>query len=245
MSSNNKIYGLRPIIEALEAQQPINKVYLQKGLQGDLYRELEYLARKMSVSVSYVPPEKLNKFTKNNHQGAVADVSPVSFHEFEQLIEHILQKKTTPLFLLLDAVSDVRNFGAIIRTAECSGVDAIIIPKSGNAPINNDTVKTSAGAVFNIPITKVDHIKDALFYLKSSGISLIGANEKAEKLIYQVDLSKPLALVMGAEDKGISPSILKMMDNNAKLPMSGEVSSLNVSVACGAFLFEVVRQRLD
>ncbi len=125
------------------------------------------------------------------------------------------------------------------------GAHAIVIPKSGSAPINNDTVKTSAGAVFNIPIAKVDHLKDALFYLQSSGVTLLGATEKSEKLLYDVDLSGSLALVMGAEDKGISPSILKMMDHSAKLPMKGEISSLNVSVACGAFLFEVVRQRLS
>jgi len=245
MKANTKIYGIRAVMEALQSNSPINKIYLQKGLQGDLFKELEYVARKMSVSISYVPLEKLNKFTKNNHQGAVADISPIAFRNFEELIEEIIAKNDAPLILLLDAVSDVRNFGAIIRTAECSGVDAIVIPKSGSAPINNDTVKTSAGAVFNIPIAKVDHLKDALFYLQSSGVTLLGATEKSEKLLYDVDLSGSLALVMGAEDKGISPSILKMMDHSAKLPMKGEISSLNVSVACGAFLFEVVRQRLS
>lgn len=244
MNTQTKIYGIRAIIEALQAHQPINKIYLQKGLHGELFKELEYLARKTSVSVSYVPVEKLNRFTKNNHQGAIADISPVNFRNFEELIEEILLKTTSPLVLLLDAVSDVRNFGAIIRSAECAGVNAIIIPKTGSAPINNDTIKTSAGAAFNIPIAKVDHLKDALYYLKSSGVKLVGASEKAEKLVYNTDLSGPIALIMGAEDKGISPSILKILDDTTKLPMRGEIGSLNVSVACGAFLFEIVRQRL-
>jgi len=193
MNTQTKIYGIRAIIEALQAHQPINKIYLQKGLHGELFKELEYLARKTSVSVSYVPVEKLNRFTKNNHQGAIADISPVNFRNFEELIEEILLKTTSPLVLLLDAVSDVRNFGAIIRSAECAGVNAIIIPKTGSAPINNDTIKTSAGAAFNIPIAKVDHLKDALYYLKSSGVKLVGASEKAEKLVYNTDLSGPIA----------------------------------------------------
>jgi 23S rRNA (guanosine2251-2'-O)-methyltransferase len=148
------------------------------------------------------------------------------------------------LFLLLDQLSDVRNFGAIIRTAECTGVDGIIIQKSGGAPINGDTVKTSAGAVFNIPICKVDHIKDAMFYLQASDIKVIAATEKTENTIYDIDFKQGCALIMGSEDRGINPSILKLVDDKAKLPMYGSIASLNVSVACGAFLYEVVRQRL-
>ena len=148
------------------------------------------------------------------------------------------------MFLLLDQLSDVRNFGAIIRTAECTGVDGIIIQKSGGAPINGDTVKTSAGAVFNIPICKVDHIKDAMFYLQASDIKVVAATEKTENTIYDIDFKQGCALIMGSEDRGINPSILKLVDDKAKLPMYGSIASLNVSVACGAFLYEVVRQRL-
>lgn len=239
------VYGKRAVIEAIQAQRAIDKVYLQRGLRGELFNELETLARKNNVSVSYVPVEKLNRLTKNNHQGAVASISPVEFTDFEVLVEHVLEDATSPFFLLLDRVSDVRNFGAIIRTAECSGVDGIIIPKTGAAPITEDTVKTSAGAAFKIPISKVDHLKDAIFYLQSSGIKVIAATEKAQKDIYNIDLNGPCAVVMGAEDKGISPSILNLVDEKAKLPLLGEIGSLNVSVACGVFLYEVVRQRME
>jgi 23S rRNA (guanosine2251-2'-O)-methyltransferase len=161
----------------------------------------------------------------------------------EELIESVMEKKEKPLFLILDQVSDARNFGAIIRTAVCCGADGIIISKNGAAPVNGDTVKTSAGAVFNIPICKVDHIKDAVFYLQSSGIVTLGATEKAEKEIYDMDLNLPLALIMGSEDRGINPSVLKIIDEKAKLPMFSTIDSLNVSVACGAFLYEAIRQR--
>lgn len=239
-----EIYGIRAIIEAIASNQPINKVFLQKGLEGELFRELEAEIRKNGISVSYVPMEKLNRLTKNNHQGAVANISPVQFSDFEVLVEKIIEDSKPSFLLLLDRVSDVRNFGAIIRTAECSGVHGIVIPKTGAAPITDDTVKTSAGAAFKIPIAKVDHLKDAIFYLQSSGIKVIAATEKAQKDIYNIELNGPCAIVMGAEDKGISPSILNLVDEKAKLPLLGEIGSLNVSVACGVFLYEVVRQRM-
>ena len=245
MGKENIIYGIRAIIESLEAEKTINKVYLQKGLSGDLFKELEFLLRKKKVNVSYVPLERLNRFTQNNHQGAVASISPVSYHNFEELAEKVLNEMDSPLFLLLDQISDVRNFGAIIRTAECTGVDAIIIPKTGSAPINSDTVKTSAGAAFNVPIAKVDHLKDAIYYLQASGITILAATEKGDSTLYETDLKKGCAIIMGAEDKGISASILKLCDIRAKLPISGKIGSLNVSVACGVFLYEVLRQRLD
>lgn len=242
---SNQIYGIRAILEAIEAEQPINKIFLQKGLGGELFKALETAIRKNGLSSSYVPVEKLNRLTKNNHQGAVANISPVQFHNFEELIETILAKDGVPLFLLLDQVSDVRNFGAIIRTAECCGVDAIIIPKNGAAPITEDAVKTSAGAAFKVPIAKVDHLKDAIFYLQSSGIEIVAATEKSENDIYSVSLKNPCAVIMGSEDKGISASILNLVDHKAKLPLLGEIGSLNVSVACGVFLYEVVRQRME
>lgn len=240
---SDQIYGIRAVLEAIGAEQPINKIFLQKGLKGELFKELETTIRKNGISTSYVPIEKLNRLTRNNHQGVVAQISPVKFHVFETLVENILAQEEKPFFLLLDQVSDVRNFGAIIRTAECCGVHGIIVPKNGAAPITDDTVKTSAGAAFTVPIAKVDHLKDALFYLQSSNIQVVAATEKTEDEIYAVDFDQPIAIIMGSEDKGISPSILSMVDHKAKLPLLGSIGSLNVSVACGVFLYEVVRQR--
>jgi len=243
-NNNTTIFGLRAIIEAIESGSSINKVYLQKGLRGDLYFELEKLLKKNKMSTSVVPVEKLDRLSKhNNHQGAVARISPVDFYDLEQLIEETLEAKKTPLFLLLDQLSDVRNFGAIIRTAECTGVNGIIIQKNGSAPINADAIKTSAGAAFKVPICKTDHIKDAMFLLNANDIKVVAATEKTEDLVFDVDFKQPMAIVMGSEGKGVSNSILKMVDYKAKLPLLGEIESLNVSVACGAFLYEAVRQR--
>jgi 23S rRNA (guanosine2251-2'-O)-methyltransferase len=244
MEKNTQIFGLRAIIEAISAEQSIDKVFLQKGLKGDLFAELESLLRKKGINFSYVPVEKLNKLTKNNHQGGVAQIAPIPFHDLEQLIETTLETNTTPLFLLLDQLSDVRNFGAIIRTAECTGVNGIIVQKKGGAPVNGDTIKTSAGAVFKVPICKVDHIKDAMFLLQASGIKVIAATEKTNDTLYDVSFKEPCAIIMGSEGRGINPSVLKLADAKAKLPLLGDIESLNVSVACGAFLYEVVRQRL-
>lgn len=239
------IFGIRAIIEAIESGSTINKIYLQKGLRGSLFYELDKLIKKHKLATSLVPVEKLNRLSKNNnHQGAVAQISPIEFYNLETLIEETFNKKETPLFLLLDQLSDVRNFGAIIRTAECTGVNGIIIQKNGSAPVNAETIKTSAGAAFKIPICKVDHIKDALFLLQASEIKTVAATEKTENSLYDIDFKQPIALIMGSEDRGVNPSILKMVDFKAKLPLLGEIASLNVSVACGAFLYETVRQRM-
>jgi len=244
MEQNTTIFGLRAIIEAIESGSTLNKVYLQKGLRGDLFFELEKLIKKNKISTSLVPVEKLERLSKhNNHQGAVAKISPVEFVDIEALIEGALESDKKPLFLLLDQLSDVRNFGAIIRTAECTGVNGIIIQKNGSAPVNADTIKTSAGAAFNIPISKVDHLKDAIFYLQASGIQLIAATEKTDNSVFDINFKEPSAIIMGSEDRGINPSILKMVDSKAKLPLLGNIASLNVSVACGVFLYEMVRQR--
>lgn len=244
MQKTTQIYGIRAILEAISANEPIDKVFIQRGLKGDLFRELEGVLRKNHINASYVPIEKLNRLTKNNHQGVVANISPITFYELEGLVEKVMEVKKSPLFLLLDQLSDVRNFGAIIRTAECTGVDGIIIQNKGAAPVTADTIKTSAGAAFMVPIAKVDHIKDAVFYLQASGIQVISATEKAENTIYDVSFTEATAIVMGSEDRGISPSILKVSDHVAKLPLLGEIGSLNVSVACAVFLYEAVRQRI-
>ena len=200
--------------------------------------------KKNNVNFSYVPIEKLNRLTSKNHQGAVATISPVSFYDLETLITSIVESEKKPLFLVLDQLSDARNFGAIIRTAECTGVNGIIIQKQGSAPVNGDTVKTSAGAVFNVPICKVEHIKDAIYFMQASGIQTVAATEKTDNTIYDINFTEPTAIIMGSEDRGVNPSVLKIVDYKAKLPMFGTIESLNVSVACGAFLYETVRQRL-
>lgn len=243
MEKENQIFGIRAIIEAIQAGASVDKVYIQKEATGELMKDLMKVMKRANVKFSYVPVEKLNRLTPNNHQGAVATISPISFYDIETLINDVTEAGKTPLFLILDQISDARNFGAIIRTAECTGVDGIIIQKSGSAPVNGDTVKTSAGAIFNVPICKVEHIKDAIFYLQGSGIKTVAANEKTDKTIYDVDLKEPVAIIMGSEDRGINPSVLKIVDEKAKLPMFGSIGSLNVSVACGAFLYEAVRQR--
>ena len=246
MQNTEYIFGIRAIIEAINSGKEIEKVYLQKDLKGNLMHELNSAIKANKIANSYVPIEKLNKLSKyQNHQGAVAKISAIAFQDLEVLIEKEMEKDTPPLFLLLDQISDVRNFGAIIRTAECSNVNGIIIPNHGNAPLNADAIKTSAGAAFNIPICKVEHIKDALFILKASEIQVVSITEKTNDTIYTVDFKQPTAIIMGSEHRGISPSVLKLSDYKAKLPMYGTIESLNVSVACGIALYEVVRQRIQ
>lgn len=243
MEKEHLIFGIRAIIEAINAGKEVDKVFIQKDAQGDLMQDLMKAMKKNSINFSYVPVEKLNRLTSNNHQGAVATIAPISFVSLESLVEGVIESGKKPLFLILDQLSDARNFGAIIRTAECTGVNGIIVQKQGSAPVNGDTVKTSAGAVFNVPICKVDHIKDAIFYLQGSGIKTVAATEKTEQNIYDIDLNEPVAIIMGSEDRGVNPSVLKIVDEKAKLPMFGTIGSLNVSVACGAFLYETIRQR--
>jgi 23S rRNA (guanosine2251-2'-O)-methyltransferase len=244
-TETTNIFGIRAIIEAIESGSTINKVYLQKGLRGELFFQLEKLIKEKKISISMVPVEKLDRLSKNsNHQGAVAQISPIEFNDLESLLDSTIESGKIPLFLLLDQISDVRNFGAIIRTAECTGVNGIIIQKDGSAPVNAETIKTSAGAAFKIPICKVDHIKDALFMLQAEEIKTVAATEKTDDSIFDINFNQPMAIIMGSEHRGVNPSILKMVDYKAKLPLLGEIASLNVSVACGAFLYETVRQRM-
>ncbi len=240
------IFGIRAIIEAINSGNTISKVYLQKESKGSLISELNGLIKANGISTSNVPVEKLDRLSKyNNHQGAVAQISPIDFYDLDELIQTTLEKNEVPLFLLLDQLSDVRNFGAIIRTAECTGVNGVIIQKNGSAPVNAETIKTSAGAAFKMPICKVDHIKDALFILQASDIKTVAATEKTEDSIFDINFNQPMAIIMGSEHRGVNPSVLKMVDYKAKLPLLGEIESLNVSVACGAFLYETVRQRMS
>ena len=243
MEKEHQIFGIRAVMEAILSGKEVDKVFIQKEASGELMKDLMKVMKRNNVNFTHVPVEKLNRLTPNNHQGVVATISPVAFVSLEDLVERVTSTDVTPLFLILDQISDARNFGAIIRTAECSGVNGIIVQKAGSAPVNGDTVKTSAGAVFNVPICKVEHIKDAIFYLQGSGIKTVAATEKTENSLYDISLTEPLAIIMGSEDRGINPSVLKIVDESAKLPMSGSIGSLNVSVACGAFLYETVRQR--
>lgn len=243
MKNESIIFGIHPIEQAYRNTQ-LDKVYIQQGTTNDKLLSLAKEFNKANVSVQFVPIEKLNRLTKGNHQGIVAIASPISYLTLEVMVESVLHKTTTPLFLILDQISDVRNFGAILRTAECTGVDGIIIPKTGSAPLSADAVKTSVGAIFNVPIAKVDHVKDAIFYMKSSGIKTIAATEKTNSSIYDQILTEPIAIILGSEGKGVSAAVLNLVDEKASLPLLGDINSLNVSVACGAILYEVVRQRL-
>ena len=243
MEKDTEIYGIRSVIEAINSSKDIDKVFIQTGLKGKLIGQLEALIRKNKINFSYVPTQRLDRLSKKNHQGVIARISPIKFYDINELSE-LISKSKNPFILILDQINDVRNFGAIIRTAEISGVDGIIIQNSSSAPVNSDTIKTSAGAIFNIPICKVNHIKDAIYHLKSMNISIISASEKSEKNIYDVDLKGPLAIIMGSEQKGINKSVINLSNESVKLPMYGKIESLNVSVACGIFLYEVVRQRI-
>ncbi len=243
MKKEKHIFGIHPVEEALKSDVTLDKVYIQKDIPNQKITNLIASLEAKNVTINVVPEEKLNRLTRGNHQGIVAVTSPITFASLEDVVEKALEKTEAPLFIILDQISDVRNFGAIIRTAECTGVDAIIVQKKGGAPITGDTVKTSAGAIFNLPICKVDHIKDAIFYLQSSGITTVAATEKTETTIYDIDFKKPVAIIMGSEGKGVSKSVLNLVDEKAALPLLGEINSLNVSVACGAFLYEIVRQR--
>ena len=243
MEKNTEIYGIRAVIEAINSSKDIDKVFIQTGLKGKLIGQLESLIRKNKINFSYVPTQKLDRLSKKNHQGVIARIAPIKFYTIDSFSE-VIEKSNNPFVLILDQINDVRNFGAIIRTAEISGVDGIIIQNSSSAPVNSDTIKTSAGAIFNIPICKVNHIKDAIYHLQSMNISIISASEKSEKNIYDVDLKVPLAIIMGSEQKGINKSVINLSNESVKLPMYGKIESPNVSVSCGIFLYEVVRQRI-
>lgn len=237
------IFGLRPVIEAIEAGKTIDKIFIQNGLQGPIVADLKKLLAEHKIRANYVPIEKLNRFTRKNHQGIVAFISDIPFYKIEDVIPELFEEGKTPFILLLDRLTDVRNFGAICRTAECVGVDAIVIPDKDAAPINSDAIKTSAGAIYNIKICKEKNLAHTVDFLQQSGISVFASTEKAQKLIYETDFKEPCAIVMGNEETGISKEVLHHSDEKIKLPILGKTQSLNVSVACGAILYEVVRQR--
>lgn len=238
------IFGIRPLIEAVKSGKEIEKVLIQVGLKGENFGELKHLLNEKNIPSQYVPLEKLNRVTPKNHQGIIAFVAPISFADIENIIPEVYEKGKQPFILILDRITDVRNFGAIVRTAECAGVHAIIIPSRGSALINADALKTSAGALFKMPVCRVDNLKAIIDYLKESGLSIIACTEKTDQLHDTVNYAKPVAIIMGSEEDGISGEYLKRADFKAKIPLMGTIGSLNVSVAAGVILFEAVRQRL-
>ena len=239
MQDQHIIFGTHPVLEALKSDKALDKIWLLKG--GDSHQDIIGLANELNVKVSFVPHQKFRKYQSKNHQGVVAFMSPVDFADFETTVDKALSENTQAVFLLLDGITDVRNFGSILRTAECTGVSAVIMPQQGSARINEDMVKTSAGAIFNIPICKVSHLKDAIYFLQASGVTLVGASEKSKDSLFESNVAKPVALVMGSEGFGIHHGILKLLDHTYHLPMKGKTQSLNVSVACGLFLYELIR----
>jgi len=239
----NIIYGIHPILEAIDAGKEIQKIFIQDGAKGDLIKQLIQKAKECKVFYQFAPVEKLNRLTKQNHQGAVAFSSEVNFYDIEQVLPAVFEKGKVPLLLILDKITDVRNFGAIARTAECCGVDAIIIPVRGSAPINADAMKTSAGALNKIPVCRSMNLKDTIKYLKETGLTIVSCTEKTNDLYTQVNMKSPCCIIMGNEEEGISPEYIKLSDCKAKLPMKGSIGSLNVSVACGVILYEALKQR--
>ena len=245
MKKDNLLYGMRPVMEAISSEKEIDKVFIQKNLRGDNFTELMNLIKKNSIPFQFVPVEKLNKLTMKNHQGIVCFVSTISYTPIENVIQMIYDNGESPLILVLDRITDVRNLGAIARTAECSGVHAILLPSKGGAQINADALKTSAGALHKIPVSRTDNLKSSLDYLKKSGLQIVVASEKTDNYFNKCDFTIPTALIMGSEEDGVSPEYLKMADKLVSIPVLGDIASLNVSVACGIVLYEAVMQRLE
>ncbi|HNX22119.1 MAG TPA: 23S rRNA (guanosine(2251)-2'-O)-methyltransferase RlmB [Bacteroidales bacterium] len=238
------IYGIRPILEAIESQKTIDKIFIQKGLKGDLFKEFFYLVRQNKIPFQYVPIEKLNRLVRGNHQGVVAFISAIEYQSIFDVLPGIFETGKPPFILILDKITDVRNVGAIARSAECAGVNAIVLPLNGGAQLNEDAVKSSCGALFKVPICRHSNLVEVIRYLKDSGIEVVGVTEKAKQYHYQKDYKNPIAFIMGNEYEGIAWDYLRECNDSVQIPMVGTIDSLNVSVATGIILFEVVKQRL-
>ena len=237
------IYGIRAVMEALASGKSIEKVWLIKNSNNTQFNHLQQQLHQHKIAISYVPKERFDRFEHKNHQGVAAQMAAVSTVDIETLLAQLTEKKT-PLLILLDGVTDVRNFGAILRTAAAVGVDGVVVPASGSAPLNGDAVKTSAGGIFKVPIVKTNHLKDVIYHLQSANYTLFAVTEKTSNLLYKADFKRPTAIVLGAEDKGISKGLLKLVPQQVKIPMVQSTDSLNVSVAAAVVLYEIVRQRL-
>lgn len=241
---SNLIYGLRAVIETIRSGQHLERVFIQKNLKGDLVKELMLMIHQSNTPLSKVPVERINKLTRKNHQGVVALASPIQYANLEHLVPEIFERGEVPFLLALDEITDVRNFGAIARSAECLGAHGIVIPVKGGAQVNEDAIKTSVGALNYIPVCRIPHLGDSIEYLKSSGIQVVACSEKGDKTIKEADFTSPSVIVMGSEEQGIRPEIIQLADEVVKVPMLGRIESLNVSVAAGMILYEAVRQRL-
>jgi len=244
MKNSNIIYGIRPVIEAINNDKEIDKAMLQRGAGGDNFKELFHLIRQKNIPFQYVPIERLTRYTRGNHQGVVCFTSSVTYQSIYDILPSLYEEGKVPFLLVLDKITDVRNMGAIARCAECAGVDAIIIPSKDSAQLNEDAVKTSAGALHKIPICRHDKLAEVLIYLKESGIGLLACTEKANSLFYENTYVDPVCILMGNEYDGISPEYLALCDKQVKIPLVGTIKSLNVSVATGIMLFEVVKSRM-
>jgi 23S rRNA (guanosine2251-2'-O)-methyltransferase len=244
MEKTDMIYGTRAVIEAIRAGKQIEKIMIQSGLTNDLIKELIYAAKDQKVPYTFVPAEKLKRMSAKNHQGVICILSSVSYSSLDNVIQKAYDEGREPFLLILDRVTDVRNFGAIARTAECAGVDAIIIGEKGSAPITSDAMKTSAGALNHLPVCREKDLKTTLKSMRENGIQVIACTEKTNTKIYDVEISGPVALIMGSEEDGISDALLKEADELASIPMKGKIGSLNVSVASGVAIYEVVRRRV-
>ena len=241
--SNQMVFGIRAVIEAIDSGKEIESLFVQRGLSGSLFLELKALMKEHNIGFQQVPIEKLNRITRKNHQGVIAVISPITYQRIEDLLPVIYEKGETPLLLMLDGVTDVRNMGAIARTAECAGVHAIIVPRKGSAEINPDAIKTSAGALYKIPVCREDALGRTARFLIDSGVQMVVSTEKTNDSVYDVDYTVPTCIVMGAEDVGVSNELIRVSDKLAKIPMAGEIKSLNVSVSAGVVIYEAVRQR--
>tara|TARA_B100000941_G_scaffold200454_1_gene145665 strand:+ start:1051 stop:1791 length:741 start_codon:yes stop_codon:yes gene_type:complete len=245
MKNKEAIFGIRPIIAVIKSGKTIDKLFIQKGLHNESFAILWKLVRENRINYKHVPVEKMNRLTKKNHQGVFAFISPIDFYNIEDVIPNLYEEGKSPLILILDRITDVRNFGAIARTAECSNVDCIIVPEQNSAAINSDAMKTSSGALNNIKICRTWNLKMTLRMLKDSGIQIVSCTEKTNNKIYSVNYQIPTAIILGSEENGISSEFLKFSDVKVKIPILGNIESLNVSVACGVILYEIVRQRLS
>ena len=243
MNKEDFVFGTRAVMEAIKNGKTIDKVLVKKGLNNELFQELQILIKENNISVQSVPVEKINRVTRKNHQGVLAFISPVVFDNIENILPGIYESGQAPLLLILDQITDVRNFGAIVRSAECAGVQAIIIPEKGMARIGADAVKTSAGALHHVPICKVNNLYKTIQFLIDSGIRIVAATEKGDKLYTETDFNCPVGIVMGSEDDGISQQILNIADEQLKIPILGKIESLNVSVSAALMIYEAVRQR--
>ena len=243
-SATKLIFGIRPVMEAIRSGKEIEKIFFQKDSGSRLMGELNDDIKKYKIPFQFVPAEKMNHLIKSrNHQGVVALLSPVAYRDIEDIIPTIFEKGKTPLIIVLDRITDVRNIGAIARSAECAGVHAMIVPSRGSAQINSDAIKASAGAIYQIPICRSENLKHTFDFLKRSGLKIISCTEKSENTIYEMDFSLPTVIVLGSEEDGISEEYLKLSDAKVKIPLHGKIESLNVSVSAGITLYEVVRQR--